>query len=63
VFRADAATSGGNDVIANLWMWPWNSVASECTNVLGPAGYGAVQVAPPKDPGGTVEWESGGNRT
>ncbi|WP_432824215.1 carbohydrate-binding module family 20 domain-containing protein [Dactylosporangium sp. CA-092794] len=46
--RAEAAT-GGNDVIANLWLWPWNSVANECTTVLGPAGYGAVQVAPPED--------------
>src|SRR5205807_5644580 len=29
--------------------WNWKSVASECTNVLGPAGYGGVQVAPPQD--------------
>ena len=46
--RAAAATTG-NDVIANLFMWPWTSVAAECTNVLGPAGYGAVQVSPPED--------------
>ncbi|GAA2377018.1 carbohydrate-binding module family 20 domain-containing protein [Dactylosporangium salmoneum] len=46
--EAEAAT-GTNDVIANLWLWPWTSVAAECTNVLGPAGYGAVQVAPPED--------------
>ncbi|WP_238015743.1 carbohydrate-binding module family 20 domain-containing protein [Dactylosporangium sp. AC04546] len=46
--KAEAAV-GDNDVIANLWLWPWNSIASECTNVLGPAGYGAVQVAPPED--------------
>ncbi len=46
--RAAAATSR-NDVIANLFMWPWTSVATECTNVLGPAGYGAVQVSPPED--------------
>jgi alpha-amylase len=37
------------DVIANLWEWNWRSVAKECTTVLGPAGYGAVQVAPPQD--------------
>jgi alpha-amylase len=43
------AAVGGNDVIANLFLWPWASVASECTDVLGPAGYGAVQVAPPED--------------
>jgi alpha-amylase len=39
----------GSDVIANLWEWNWPSVAAECTNVLGPAGYGGVQVAPPED--------------
>lgn len=45
--HADTTTKG--DVIANLWEWNWNSIASECTNVLGPAGYGAVQVAPPAE--------------
>ncbi|MFJ3668270.1 carbohydrate-binding module family 20 domain-containing protein [Streptomyces sp. NPDC090106] len=44
---ADATTSG--DVIANLWEYNWKSVASECTDVLGPAGYGAVWVAPPAE--------------
>ncbi len=37
------------DVIANLWEWNWVSVAKECTTVLGPKGYGGVQVAPPQD--------------
>ena len=46
---AHADTTAKGDVIANLWEWNWNSVASECTNVLGPAGYGAVQVAPPAE--------------
>src|SRR5437763_640742 len=52
---ADVGTSGGQadvrrgDVIANLFEWNWNSVAHECTSVLGPAGYGGVQVAPPQD--------------
>ena len=36
-------------VVANLWEWNWVSVAKECTTVLGPAGYAAVQVAPPQD--------------
>ncbi|WP_327314574.1 carbohydrate-binding module family 20 domain-containing protein [Streptomyces sp. NBC_01235] len=45
--RADTTTSG--DVIANLWEYNWNSVASECTDVLGPNGYGAVWVAPPAE--------------
>ncbi len=40
--QADATTSG--DVIANLWSYNWDSVAAECTDVLGPNGYGAVWV-------------------
>jgi len=31
------------DVIAQMFEWDWDSVASECTNFLGPAGYGFVQ--------------------
>lgn len=46
---AAAAPPGGRDVIVNLFMWPWDSVAAECTDVLGPAGYGGVQVSPPQD--------------
>ncbi|MBO0868040.1 MAG: alpha-amylase, partial [Micromonosporaceae bacterium] len=43
------ASTPAKDVTANLFMWNWNSVASECRNVLGPDGYAAVQVAPPED--------------
>ena len=45
--HADPTAKG--DVIANLWEWNWDSIATECTDVLGPAGYGAVQVAPPAE--------------
>jgi len=37
------------DVVVNLFEWNWRSVARECTTTLGPARYGAVQVAPPQD--------------
>ncbi|MER6173778.1 carbohydrate-binding module family 20 domain-containing protein [Streptosporangium sp. NPDC001681] len=46
--------------IVKLWNWNWNSVARECTDVLGPAGYSAVQVSPPSDSmskGGSVWWD------
>ncbi|AWS44769.1 carbohydrate-binding module family 20 domain-containing protein [Streptosporangium sp. 'caverna'] len=46
--------------IVKLWSWNWKSVAKECTDVLGPAGYGAVQVSPPQDSmsmGGSVWWD------
>ncbi|QNK81890.1 alpha-amylase family protein [Nakamurella sp. PAMC28650] len=50
--RATPAHPGrslSKDVIANLFEWNWRSVTTECTHVLGPNGYGAVQVAPPQD--------------
>ena len=52
--QADPAGSPGSnrptrDVLANLFEWNWPSVAKECTDVLGPKGYGGVQVAPPQD--------------
>src|SRR5262245_14897601 len=45
----DGDTAARHDVIANLFEWNWTSVANECTTVLGPNGYGGVQVAPPED--------------
>jgi alpha-amylase len=47
--RTSAAATQARDVTANLFMWNWASVAAECTSVLGPDGYAAVQVAPPED--------------
>ena len=47
VFTHPTAKRG--DVVANLWEWNWKSIGNECRTVLGPAGYGAVQVAPPQN--------------
>ncbi|KAJ7491137.1 alpha-amylase [Mycena latifolia] len=38
-----------HNTIVQLFEWPWDSVASECTSFLGPAGYGYVQVSPPSE--------------
>ncbi|ROO88814.1 alpha-amylase [Actinocorallia herbida] len=46
---ATAAALNDSDVTANLWEWNWDSVAAACTGHLGPAGFGAVQVAPPQE--------------
>jgi alpha-amylase len=58
--EASAATPGAHDVIVHLFEWPWASIAGECTNVLGPKGFGAVQVSPPQEhvvlPGGGYPW-------
>ncbi|KAJ6606513.1 alpha-amylase [Mycena vulgaris] len=44
VFRRSPAKA--KNTIVQLFEWPWDSVATECTSVLGPAGYGYVQVSP-----------------
>ncbi|MEU8007675.1 carbohydrate-binding module family 20 domain-containing protein [Catellatospora sp. NPDC049111] len=46
--KADA-NPGNRDVIVHLFQWPWASIANECTTVLGPKGFGAVQVSPPQE--------------
>ncbi|WP_185912062.1 alpha-amylase family protein [Streptomyces sp. WAC08452] len=44
-----AAPPGTKDVTAVLFEWKFASVAKECTDTLGPAGYGYVQVSPPAE--------------
>ncbi|KAJ7160393.1 glycoside hydrolase [Mycena filopes] len=43
------APSGSKAVIIQMFEWTWASIASECTNFIGPAGYGFVQVSPPQE--------------
>ncbi|KAH7156667.1 glycoside hydrolase superfamily [Dactylonectria macrodidyma] len=45
----NASPPGTKDVTAVLFEWNFNSVAKECTNTIGPAGYGYVQVSPPAE--------------
>jgi len=61
---AGAAANDGNpgprDVIAHLFQWRWADIGTECTSVLGPKGFGAVQVSPPQEhvvlPGQGYPW-------
>ncbi len=57
---ASSASPGAKDVIVHLFEWPWASIASECVNVLGPKGFGGVQVSPPQEhvvlPGNGFPW-------
>ncbi|WP_330283807.1 alpha-amylase [Streptomyces sp. NBC_00588] len=46
---SQASPPGTKDVTAVLFEWKYASVAKECTNTLGPAGYGYVQVSPPAE--------------
>ncbi len=32
-----------------MFLYPWTSIASECTNVLGPSGIDEVQISPPQE--------------
>ncbi|MFJ9019175.1 alpha-amylase family protein [Streptomyces sp. NPDC102259] len=51
-----AAPPGTKDVTAVLFEWNFASVARECTNTLGPAGYGYVQVSPPAEHIQGAQW-------
>ncbi|MDQ0796734.1 carbohydrate-binding module family 20 domain-containing protein [Streptomyces sp. B1I3] len=46
---AQAAPPGEKDVTAVMFEWKFASVAKACTESLGPAGYGFVQVSPPQE--------------
>ncbi|MET7647311.1 carbohydrate-binding module family 20 domain-containing protein [Streptomyces sp. NPDC005426] len=47
--NAQASAPGAKDVTAVLFEWKFDSVAKACTDSLGPAGYGYVQVSPPQE--------------
>ncbi len=44
-----AASAGNRSVFVQLFEWRWQDVALECEQVLGPAGFSAVQVSPPNE--------------
>jgi alpha-amylase len=42
-------TAIGEGIIVHLFEWRWDDIGQECENVLGPAGFAAVQVSPPSE--------------
>jgi alpha-amylase len=44
---AFAVTLNPNDTSVQMFEWSWNDIATECTQWLGPQGYGGVQISPP----------------
>ncbi len=46
---AQATPPGSRDVTVTLFEWRYDSVANECRNVLGPKGYGFVEVSPAEE--------------
>lgn len=58
-YRASGHAAAG-DVLVHLFEWRWTDIATECQQVLGPAGYKAIQVSPPMEHaiiGGNPWWE------
>ncbi|GGU18928.1 carbohydrate-binding module family 20 domain-containing protein [Streptomyces lavendofoliae] len=53
---ARAAAPGDKDVTAVMFEWTFASVAKACTDTLGPAGYGYVQVSPPQEHIQGAQW-------
>ena len=53
---AGAAPPGAKDVTATLFEWRFDSVAAACTSVLGPKGYGYVEVSPPQETIAGPQW-------
>lgn len=43
-------------VFVQLFEWNWPDIAAECEQLLGPAGYAAVQVSPPNEHVPGPEW-------
>ncbi|MEU9038165.1 carbohydrate-binding module family 20 domain-containing protein [Streptomyces sp. NPDC048352] len=54
--QAVASAPGGKDVTAVLFEWRFDSVGKACTESLGPAGYGYVQVSPPQEHVQGAQW-------
>jgi alpha-amylase len=45
---ATAATLNARATSVQMFEWSWNDIATECTQWLGPQGYGGVQISPPE---------------
>ncbi|QRV93162.1 alpha-amylase [Ceratobasidium sp. AG-Ba] len=52
------SSSSDIEIIVQMFEWTWDSVAAECHEFLGPAGYGYVQVSPAAEHVTGSEWSS-----
>ena len=53
---AFAANFNPRDTSVQLFEWSWNDLATECTQFLGPQGYGGIQISPPGASKTTSTW-------
>lgn len=56
---AAAAAAAEKDVTAVMFEWSFASIGRACTDSLGPAGYGSVQVSPPMERIKGEQWWTG----
>ena len=54
--RVAPAPMESHDVGIQLFQWPWTSIATECTDELGPAGIAWVLTSPPNEHIAGREW-------
>jgi alpha-amylase len=47
-FSSAAFALNPSDTSVQMFQWKWTDIATECTQFLGPQGYGAVQISPPQ---------------
>jgi alpha-amylase len=53
---ASAQTFNPATSSVQMFRWKWNDIAKECTNWLGPQGFGGVQVSPPQASANLNAW-------
>ncbi|KIK51385.1 glycoside hydrolase family 13 protein [Collybiopsis luxurians FD-317 M1] len=51
-----ARQTNSGDVIIQMFEWNWDSLAQECTEFIGPAGYRYIQVSPPQEHISGSQW-------
>ena len=58
VLSSFSHTATAEGVMVHLFQWKFNDIANECENVLGPKGFGSVQITPPAEhkQGSQVWW-------
>jgi len=55
-FSGAAHALNPGDTSVQMFEWSWNDLATECTQFLGPQGYGGIQISPPHAAKRTGNW-------
>jgi alpha-amylase len=53
---AEVPAAPARSAFVHLFEWDWPSIALECEQFLGPAGYSAVQISPPQEHAVGPQW-------